>query len=227
MITQWPVLVDDFFLSFATDIPSSTSMITPTVSYHVTNPHLLLQKSMMLLKPGLDYVNSLSWAQMVPRLIPCLSVYIISFIAVMCMLLFTVYIMISYIEFYIVTALSLVTLPYVASDFTKWVPQASLAAVWKRVVRLMTIAMVVGFFGMMFSQMDPAQVVLALAEKGMVQDESHFRTVFDILMGNASLFDAIIVYMTIAVKIGAIAIGGMMITDSVSGKLSGPSSVSF
>ena len=202
-------------------------MITPTVSYHVTNLHLLLQKSMMLLKPGLDYVNSLSWAQMVPRLIPCLSVYIISFIAVMCMLLFTVYIMISYIEFYVIAALSLVTLPYVASDFTKWIPQASLAAVWKRMVRFMTIAMLIGFFGMMFSQMDPAQVVVALAKEGMVQDESHLRTLLDMLLFNSSLFGAILVYLTVALKIIAIAIGGMMVADSVSEKLGGPSSVSF
>ena len=94
-------------------------------------------------------------------------------------------------------------------------------------VRFMTIAMLIGFFGMMFSQMDPAQVVLALAEKGMVQDESHLRTLLDMLLWNSSLFGAILVYLTVALKIIAIAIGGMIVADSVSKKLGGPSSVSF
>ena len=225
LIANWPELVDDFFLSFAFDTASGANVLTETtVTMNITNPQLVLQKGLMIIKPGIDYVSALSTAQAAVHIFACMVVTAFSLITMLSLMALAIYVMLSYIEFYIVASLAVVCLPYTPSGFTKWIPQASIAAVWKQTIRLFTLSMFIGLIGQIFANTTPADIIKKLAELGMKMNESGLDTVISAITLNSQMVDALFFYGGLCLNIIMLCIVTFFISQKVADKLS-PGSV--
>lgn len=225
LIANWPELVDDFFLSFAFDTAGGTQVLTDsTVTMNITNPQLILQKGLLIIKPGIDYVSALSVAQTAIHIFACMMITAFSLITMLCLMVLAMYVAISYIEFYVVAALAVVCLPYTPSGFTKWIPQATIASVWKQTVKLFTLSIFIGLIGEIFANTTQADIIKNLAKYGMNMNESALQTLYSVITTNTQMVEALVYYGLLCSQIIMLCIVTFFISQKVADKLS-PGSV--
>ena len=221
LIANWPELVDNFFLSFAFDTANGANVLTDTtITMNITNPQLILQKGLLIIKPGIDYVSALSTAQMLVHIFTCMMVTAFSLITMLSLMALSIYVMISYIEFYVVATLAVVTLPYTPSGFTKWIPQASIASVWKQTIRLFTLSIFIGLIGQIFAGTSQADIIKKLAEYGMHMNETWLQTAYSAVTQNTQMIQAVLFYGGLCLQIITMCLVTFFISQKVANKLS-------
>ena len=227
LIFNWATLVDDFFLSLSFDTSNAVDMVSPSVSLNITNPQLVLQKGLLIIKPGLDYVGSLPWSQRVLHAMPCLMVIVSSLITIFFLMAVSIYVAISYIEFYVIAALAMVTLPYTPSGFTKFMPQASLAAVWKQTIKLLVIAIMIGLLGMIMAENSPILIAEAMARNGLKLNSSFLSSLLEVLQGNTHLFQGSLQFMGICANMVMMTLITMTMSQKIAQRLAPSSTVNW
>ena len=227
LIFNWATLVDDFFLSLAFDTSNAVDMVTPSVSLNITNPQLVLQKGLLIIKPGLDYVGSLPWSQKILHALPCLLVIFSSLITIFFLMAVAMYVAISYIEFYIVAAMAMVSLPYTPSGFTKFLPQSSLAAVWKQTIKLLVIAIMIGILGMIMSENSPILIAEAMGRNGLKLNSSFLSSLLEVAQGNTHLFQGSLQFMKICANMVMMTLITMTMSQKIAQRLAPTSYVKW
>ena len=155
LIQNWGQIANDFFISLPTSV-AETMTDGGTGVMELTQPHLILQKALSLISPGLNYATKTPFLP--SSMLAGLIMAIFAIITMFAIFIFTMYIAITYIEFYIAIALSVCLLPFGVFGFTKFATMGGINYVWKCTVKMMVLAMIVGLVGGILKGMDAAEI---------------------------------------------------------------------
>ena len=217
VFVAWPTIVELFYQSLVISVNQTVNPDQFAVAAdNICQPHLLLQKVIYLIKPGFDYMSSLSNWQVfksmlsggVMMLVVC---GLLSIVVMILYILFAVYMSYVYISFFVYTALSTITLPFMSSKFVKFFTEGAVGAAWTAMIRLMVMTFLLGMMTVIFAGAGFENA------KGLAAGANTADTV-QLIKGN---FEICTWYMTQCVTLSIFAVFMVKITDNICGKLGG------
>ena len=141
IMLNWQTIINDFFLSFVTSV-STTFANNPDIGNDVSQPQMVLQKAIFMVTPALNKIASFGSWDFYTNLSTVLACYI----------------MLVYIEFYVVSALSICTFPFAAFGFSKFVAEGSLGHIVSSTIKLTIISIMVGFCVICIRDANPGDI---------------------------------------------------------------------
>ena len=215
---MWPDIVDWFYKSLVVSVNETANPdVFSVAAENVCQPQLILQKVMYLLKPGFDYISSMSafdlavataFGGLVGFMLCALFTLLVSFIYIF----FAVYVAYVYVSFFVFAALAVVTLPFMTSKFTKFFTEGGIGAAWTACIRLMVITFLLGMMTYLFTGADFTEAA-GLAAKG-----TNSANTFSLVKANWEITSW---YLKQCTALGIFAIFMIKITDSIADKLGG------
>ncbi|MFC2525274.1 transglycosylase SLT domain-containing protein [Selenomonas noxia] len=144
LLLNWQMIVNEFFLSFISSV-SGTFIGDPTViEQNISQPQLLLQKSIALMNPALNKIASFGTFEFMFNLGNILIVWISSYLVIGIFFVLACYVMIVYVEFYLSALIAVFTVPFTAFGFTKFIAEGSLGGVVSNTIKLSLVSIMVG-----------------------------------------------------------------------------------
>lgn len=154
---NWQMIIDEFFLSFITSI-STTFSNNPDIGSDVSQPQIILQKCIYMVTPALNKIasfGSIDFLQNLPTIIP---IYLITFLTMGMFFFLACYIMLVYVEFYIVAALGVCTFPFTTLGFTKFIGEGTLGHIVSSAIKLIILAIMVGLCVICIKNAEPGNI---------------------------------------------------------------------
>ncbi len=154
---NWQTIINDFFMSFVSSVAQTYSN-NPEIGNAVSQPQLVLQKSIYMVTPALNKIASFGAMDFISNLGTILPIYLTTFLTIAIFFILACYIMLVYVEFYIVAALSVCTFPFVASNFTKFIAEGSLGHILTSTIKLTVISIMVGLCVICIKDANPGNI---------------------------------------------------------------------
>ena len=144
ILLNWQMIVNDFFLAFVSSV-SGTFVGDPSViEQNVSQPQLLVQKSIALMNPALNKIASFGTFEFTYNLSNIVVIWISSYFVIGTFFVLACYVMVVYVEFYLAAVIAVFTLPFTAFGFTKFVAEGSLGGVVSNTIKLALVSIMVG-----------------------------------------------------------------------------------
>lgn len=144
LIEHWKEIVNTIFKGFITLVGTSYAGTNTNFLTDVSQPQLLLQKSVSLLNPALNKIASFGARDFISNIGTILPIYILTFLVIGIFILVALYIMICYLEFYISGALSIISVPFGILHWSKFIPEGFVGHLTSSTIKLMLISVLVG-----------------------------------------------------------------------------------
>lgn len=157
IMLNWQTIINDLFLSFVTSV-STTFTNNPHIGDDVSQPQMILQKAIFMVTPALNKIASFGSWDFYTNLSTIIPIYLATFITIGVFFVFACYIMLIYIEFYVVAALSICTFPFSAFGFTKFIAEGSLGHIVSSTIKLTIISIMVSFCVICIRDADPGNI---------------------------------------------------------------------
>lgn len=154
---NWQTIINDFFLSIIKSV-STTFANNPDLGNDVSQPQVILQKCIYMVTPALNKIasfGSIDFVQNLPTIIP---IYLATFLTLGIFFFLACYIMIVYVEFYIVAALGLCTFPFAVHGFTKFIGEGTLGHIVSSAIKLIMISIMVGLCVICIRNAEPENI---------------------------------------------------------------------
>lgn len=144
LVALWTSFTDDILLSFLTSTTSTFTSGDPVVTENLSNPQLMFQHVIAVLEPGLNKISTFTAMEWLRNFGYILVIYLASFLAMGAWLIACIYVVISYVEFYVSAGLSVVSVPFGVNRFTRFASEGAVGHLLTSMFRLLFIAIVIG-----------------------------------------------------------------------------------
>ena len=159
LIQNWGMIANEFFVALPSSVAESMAE-TGTGVMNITQPHLILQKALAIIAPGLNYATRTYFSP--ASALVSVFISLVALFTMFAVLIFTIYIAITYVEFYIAIALNIIMLPFSVFGFTKFAAMGGMNYVWKCTVKMMVLALITGLIGGAFEAVDLNAIITAM-----------------------------------------------------------------
>ena len=146
LIWNWNKFTDQILLNFAVTVSSAAVGGGPAaelMSENMSNPQLLLQKGTKLLAPGLEKAASFSNFDFIRQLDYILPIYIFTFIVLIAFVLLALFVTLTYLEFYISAATSIITVPFGGWKMTRFLPEGMVGHLVTSTFKLLLVSLMI------------------------------------------------------------------------------------
>lgn len=146
LIWNWNKFTDQIHLNFAVTVSSAAVGGGPAaelMSENMSNPQLLLQKGTKLLAPGLEKAASFSNFDFIRQLDYILPIYIFTFIVLIAFVLLALFVTLTYLEFYISAATSIITVPFGGWKMTRFLPEGMVGHLVTSTFKLLLVSLMI------------------------------------------------------------------------------------
>lgn len=214
---MWPTIVDTFFQSVVISLNETVNPEDYEVAVeNICQPQFVLQKVMYLIKPGFDYIGSMNKFSFTLSFFTGGAAYLLlgaiaTLIVMLIYIVFAVYVSYVYISFFVYAALSVVSVPFMASKFTKFFPEGAVGGAWNAMIRMMVLTFMLGMMMYLFTGADFAQA------GGMAKDVNTAST-FNLVKGNLEMF---VWYLKQCTVLSIFVFFVIKVTNSIVSKLGG------
>ena len=155
---MWPTIVDTFFQTLVVSVNETVSPDTFAVAAeNICQPQFVLQKVMYLIKPGFDYIGSMNWFSFALKIFTGGSLFLLVAAIATVIVMFIYIVSYVYISFFVYAALSVVSVPFMSSKFTKFFPEGAIGGAWNAMIRMMVVTFMLGLMMYLFTGADYAQ----------------------------------------------------------------------
>ena len=154
LVKWWNWFVDGMLMQSIVDITKTYSG-SSEVAKQVAQPQLLLQKAVGLVTPALDKIASYHSLTFYNNLMNIIPVYFCCFLIMGVFVLLTFHVMVSYIEFFLAGAFSIVTLPFGAWRMSRFLPEGGLSMVINSTLKLILTSLMVCFITFIIKDAQP------------------------------------------------------------------------
>lgn len=154
LVHWWNWFVDGMLMESIVDITKTYSGSTE-VAKQVAQPQLLLQKAVGLVTPALNKIASYHALTFYRNLMNILPVYFCCFVIMGVFILLTFQVMVSYIEFFLAGAFSIVTLPFGSWRLSRFLPEGGLSMVINSTLKLILTSLMVCFITFIIKDAHP------------------------------------------------------------------------
>ena len=160
LFVSWQDVVNNFFLSFFIDNASTFVGDSSLLSSSMSQPELLTQKGVFLMKPTFDYYASFSGLTFLGNLFSALIALFLGLAILLCFIIMSIIILIYYIEFYIMAMFSVFSIPFAANKFTKFVTEGGVGAFVSSGLKLMISSTLTGMIITIIKPLQPTSYEL-------------------------------------------------------------------
>lgn len=146
LIWHWNKFTDQILLNFAVTVSSAAVGGGPAaelMSENMSNPQLLMQKGTKLLAPGLEKAASFSNFDFIRQLDYILPIYIFTFIVLIAFVLLALFVTLTYLEFYISAATSIITVPFGGWKMTRFIPEGMVGHLVTSTFKLLLVSLMI------------------------------------------------------------------------------------
>lgn len=143
LIWNWNKFTDSILLNFVTTLSGKATGAPDVISQNMSNPQLLLQHGISLIEPGLNKLASFTTFEYLTNLGAILPMYIFCFLAMAAMILLALFMTLTYLEFYISAALSIVSVPFGAWKMSKFIPEGMVGHLVTVTFKLLLVSIMV------------------------------------------------------------------------------------
>lgn len=145
VIWNWNKFTDKILLSFSTTISGTAAGQggAEVIAENMSNPQLLMQKGIHLLQPGLDKAASFSGLDFLSQINYILPIYFFTFLVMAAFVLLALFVTLTYLEFYISAALSVVSGPFSAWRMTKFIPEGAVGHLVTSTFKLLVVSFMI------------------------------------------------------------------------------------
>lgn len=146
LIWNWNKFTDQILLNFAVTVSSAAVGGGPAaelMSENMSNPQLLMQKGTKLLAPGLEKAASFSNFDFIRQLDYILPIYIFTFIVLIAFVLLALFVTLTYLEFYISAATSIITVPFGGWKMTRFIPEGAVGHLVTSTFKLLLVSLMI------------------------------------------------------------------------------------
>lgn len=134
---NWHELVNNFFLSFFVDNTTTLTGDANLVSQSMSQPELLTQKGVYLIKPAFTYYSSFHGLGFLGNLFGALLSLVLGMIILLAFIVMSLQIVIYYIEFYLMAMFAVFSLVFAVLFPTKFVAEGGVGALIGSGIKLM------------------------------------------------------------------------------------------
>lgn len=150
LLTNWQDFINRFILDFFTGEAIIAAGGGDYIVRNMSDPSLIVQKGVNLIQPVFAFLSTFSGAHMTANLHNVIYAMVLGFGILICFTIIGIQMLITYLEFYIICLLAVVTVPTGVFDKTQFIGEKGLSAVINAGLKLMVltfiIAMVVYYF---------------------------------------------------------------------------------
>lgn len=143
LIWNWNKFTDMILLNFATTVAGKAAGASDLIAENMSNPQLLLQQEVKLIEPGLNKLASFTTFEYMTNLGSIIPMYFFCALALIAMIALALFMMLTYLEFYISASLSIVSVPFSAWKMTKFIPEGMVGHLVSATFKLLLVSMMV------------------------------------------------------------------------------------
>lgn len=143
LIWNWNKFTDMILLNFATTVAGKAAGAPDLIAENMSNPQLLLQQEVKLIEPGLNKLASFTTFEYMTNLGSIIPMYFFCALALIAMVALALFMMLTYLEFYISASLSIVSVPFSAWKMTKFIPEGMVGHLVSATFKLLLVSMMV------------------------------------------------------------------------------------
>ena len=145
LIWNWNKFTDQILLNFAVTVSTKAAGTGAgdVITENMSNPQLLMQKGIKLLKPGLDKAASFSTFDFMRQLDYVIPIYIFTFVVLTAFVLLALFVTLTYLEFYISAATSVISAPFGAWKMMKFIPEGMVGHLVSSAFKLLLVSFMI------------------------------------------------------------------------------------
>lgn len=145
LIWNWNKFTDQILLNFAVTVSTKAAGTGAgdVITENMSNPQLLMQKGIKLLKPGLDKAASFSTFDFMRQLDYVIPIYIFTFVVLTAFVLLALFVTLTYLEFYISAATSVISAPFGAWKMMKFIPEGMVGHLVSSTFKLLLVSFMI------------------------------------------------------------------------------------
>lgn len=145
LIWNWNKFTDQILLNFAVTVSTKAAGTGAgdVITENMSNPQLLMQKGIKLLQPGLDKAASFSTFDFMRQFIYILPLYFFTFVVLIAFVLLALYVTLTYLEFYISAATSVISAPFGAWKMMKFIPEGMVGHLMSSAFKLLLVSFMI------------------------------------------------------------------------------------
>ncbi len=145
LIWNWNKFTDQILLNFAVTVSTKAAGTGAgdVITENMSNPQLLMQKGIKLLQPGLDKAASFSTFDFMRQFIYILPLYFFTFVVLIAFVLLALYVTLTYLEFYISAATSVISAPFGAWKMMKFIPEGMVGHLVSSAFKLLLVSFMI------------------------------------------------------------------------------------
>lgn len=144
VLILWPKFLNDILINFVTTVGGIVARDTPELTADLTQPQILFLKAATLIQPAMAKIGAFSVSDYVLNLPQVLMIFLMTFAVLGVFIFLAIKITLVYIEFYVVGALSLVTVPFGSWSMSKFIAEGPLGHLISTALKLLVISFMVG-----------------------------------------------------------------------------------
>lgn len=143
LVSNWKSFINDFILSFVTDVAITAGGGGDYIAKNMSDPSLIVQKGVTLIQPVFAYISTYSGVHMVANLHQVIYAMILGFGILTCFTIIGLQMLITYLQFYITCLFAVVTVPTGVLSHTQFVGGNGIAAVINVGLKLMVMTFII------------------------------------------------------------------------------------
>lgn len=144
IVACWNKFTDNILLGIVKSAASTYSGNFDLISTNMSQPQLLLQHGIRMIAPAMNKTASFTSFEFLHNLGTILTLYFFTFLIIAAFLFLAFYVTVVYIEFYVSAALSIVTVPFSAWHFSKFITEGTLGHLVSATLKLLIVSVMIG-----------------------------------------------------------------------------------
>lgn len=154
----WTSFTDTILLNFVTTTTSAFSGNNPVIPENLSNPQLILQHVLAVINPALNKISTFTAMEWMRNFGYILALYSMTIVVIAAWAGACFYVVLTYVEFYLSAGLSLVTAPFAANKFTRFIAEGGMGHLVAAMLRLLFIAVIIGISVTVIQDAKPADI---------------------------------------------------------------------
>lgn len=143
LLTCWDTFTNDILLKFVTATSGTLAGTTDVISQNMSQPQLLLQHGIRMVLPALNKISTFTMFEYLQNIGSILTLYAFTALVIACFIAVALYVTVVYIEFYVSAALSVVTVPFAAWNFTRFLPEGGVGHLVTTTLKLLFVSVLI------------------------------------------------------------------------------------
>lgn len=144
IVACWDKFTDTFLMGTIKAAAGTYSGSLDTISTNMSQPQLLLQHGIRMIVPAMNKTASFTSFEFLHNLGTILTLYFFTFLIIAAFIFLAFYVTVVYIEFYISAALSIVTVPFSAWHFSKFITEGTMGHLVSATLKLLIVSIMIG-----------------------------------------------------------------------------------